>query len=159
MEHTKKFVLVDPRFVRPSMREKAMSGLDTDISSILNSDVPDEIKARSYVSALARFKNYSAPPKSEEPKALPLPPAAPAIPVVPTVPFKTISPLKRTHKRVKVESLDIAPSLDQPLWRRTQRLSTKKKFGPQWIELTDGQRRSKNHAALGLSPRHGSIHK
>ena len=142
MEHTKKFVLVDPRFVRPSMREKAMSGLDTDISNILNSDVSDEIKARSYVSALARFKNYSAPPKSEEPKAL-APPPAPAIPVVPTVPFKTISPLKRTHKRVKVESLDIAPSLDQPLWRRTQRLSSKKKFGPQWIEYSGRSKKKK----------------
>src|SRR2546425_5724020 len=46
MEHTKKFVLVDPRFVRPTMRDKVLSGLDTEISNILNSDVSDEIKAR-----------------------------------------------------------------------------------------------------------------
>ena len=139
MEHTKKFVVVDPRSVRLSMREKALSGLDTDISNILNSDVSDEIKARSYVSALARFKNYSAPPKTEEPKALTPPPAAP---IIPAVPFKTIRPPKRPHKRVKVESLDIAPSLDQSLWRRTQRLSTKKKFGSQWIEY-NGQSKNK----------------
>ena len=44
MEHTKKFILVDPRFARPSMKDKALSGLDTDISSILESDEPDEIK-------------------------------------------------------------------------------------------------------------------
>jgi len=122
------------------MREKALSGLDTDISNILNSDVSDELKARSYVSALARFKNYSSPPKSEEPKALPLPPPPPAVPVVP---FKTVSPLKRPRKRVKVESLDIVPSLDQPLWRRTQRSSTKKKFGPQWIEYNAQSKKKK----------------
>src|SRR6267154_1533788 len=140
MEHTKKFVLVDPRFVRPSMREKALSELDTDISNILNSDVSDELKARSYVSALARFKNYSAPPKSEEPKALPPPPPPPA---APAVPFKVVNPLKRPRKRVKLESLDIAPSLDQPLWRRTQRSSTKKKFGPQWIEYNIQSKKKK----------------
>src|SRR6267154_1385888 len=143
MEHTKKFVLVDPRFVRPSMREKALSELDTDISNILNSDVSDELKARSYVSALARFKNYSAPPKSEEPKALPPPPPPPPPPAVPAVPFKTVSPLKRPRKRVKVESLDIVPSPDQPLWRRTQRSSTKKKFGPQWIEYNAQSKKKK----------------
>jgi len=41
MEHTKKFVLVDPRFVRPSMRDKVLSRLDTDISAILNNDESD----------------------------------------------------------------------------------------------------------------------
>src|SRR5207247_1717174 len=100
MEHTKKFVLVDPRFVRPSMRDKVLSGLDTEISNILNSDVSDEIKARSYVSALARFRNYSVTPKREEPKAPPPPtpastPAPVAIPSVPAVPFKTTTSSKR----------------------------------------------------------------
>ena len=98
MEHTKKFVLVDPRFIRPSMRDKVLSGLDTEISNILNSDVSDEIKARSYVTALARFKNYSAPPKSEQ-----APPTAPAAvtvatPAVPADPFKALTPPKRPHK-------------------------------------------------------------
>jgi len=69
MDHTKKFVLVDPRFARPSMRDKVLSGLDTEISDILNSDVPDEMKARSYISALARFRNYSAPPVEQAPAA------------------------------------------------------------------------------------------
>src|SRR5437867_2398078 len=113
MEHTKKFVLVDPRFARPSTRDKVLSGLDTEISDILNSDAPDEIKARSYVAALTRFKNYSAPPKPEQ-----VPPTAPvAAPAVPAVPFKALTPRKRPHKRVKVETLDIVPSLDELLWR------------------------------------------
>ena len=74
MEHTKKFVLVDPRFARPSMRDKALSGLDSDISSILESDEPDEIKARNYAATLSRFKNYSTfkpikrKPATEQPK-------------------------------------------------------------------------------------------
>src|SRR6267154_2070383 len=99
----------------------------------------DELKARSYVSDLACFKTYSAPSKSEEPKALPPPPPPP----VPAIPFKTVSPLKRPRKRVTVESLDIVPSLDQSLWRRTQRSSTKKKFGPQWIEYNAQSKKKK----------------
>src|SRR3989442_1448393 len=139
MEHTKKFVLVHPRFVRPSMRDKVLSGLDTEISDILNSDVSDEIKARSYISALARFRNYSSPSKPiEAPVAAAAPAAAAAAaavaPAVPAVPFKAPTPLKRPHKRVKVETLDVVPSFDEPLWRRTQRTHTKKKFGSQWIE-------------------------
>src|SRR2546425_13356560 len=110
MEHTKKFVLVDPRFVRPTMRDKVLSGLDTEISNILNSDVSDEIKARSYVSALARFRNYSVTPKREEPKAPPPTPApTPApLPSVPAVSFKTTTSTKRPHKRARVESEDVA---------------------------------------------------
>ena len=61
MEHTKKFILVDPRFARPSMKDKALSGLDTDISSILESNEPDEIKVQKYAASLKRFKSYSAP--------------------------------------------------------------------------------------------------
>src|SRR5437867_11859182 len=98
MEHTKKFVLVDPRFARPSMRDKVLSGLDTEISDILNSDVSDEIKARSYISALARFRNYSTPPKPiEAPTAVAVPAAAAAVSPAasaPAVPFKALTPLK-----------------------------------------------------------------
>src|SRR5437867_2377490 len=133
MDHTKKFVLVDPRFARPSMRDKVLSGLDTEISDILNSDVSDEIKARSYVSALARFRNYSVPPVERAPVAAAAAPAATPV-AAPAVPFKALTPLKRPHKRVKDETVDIVPSLDEPLWRRTQRTHTKKKFGSQWIE-------------------------
>ena len=149
MEHTKKFVLVDPRFVRPSMRDKALSGLDNDISNILNSDLSDEIKARNYVSALARYKNYSTPPKSVEPKPAPPPPPAapPTTPAVSTAfTFTGKSPLKRPRKRVKTEPLDIAPSLEPKLWRRTQRSHVKKKFGSQWIEYDGRTKKPKSRA-------------
>jgi hypothetical protein len=134
MEQTKKFVLVDPRFVRPTMHDKALSLLDTEISNILNSDVSDEIKAKSYYSTLVRFKTLSAPPKPERVLPPPPPPAAPPVPVVPAVSFKAISPPKRPHKRVRVETV---PSVDPSLRRRTQRTPTKKKFGPQWLSFSD----------------------
>lgn len=150
MEHTKKFVLVDPRFVKPSMRDKALSGLDADISNILNSDESDEIKARSYISALARYKNYSAPPKPTPlppppPDAAVVPPTVPsAVPAVPSsFQFKASSPPKRRSKRVKMKSLDVEPSFDSTLWRRTQRAQNKKKFGTQWIELDETPKKKK----------------
>ena len=131
MEHTKKFVLVDPRFVRPSMRDKVLSLLDTDISSILNSDDTDEVKVKSYITALARYKNLSSPPKPEKPAppaSIPVPAtASPMVePKIPSVTFKTKSPPKRRHKRVRVDT-------DPTLWRRTQRTPIKKKFSPQWL--------------------------
>ena len=43
------------------MKDKALSGLDTDISSILESDEPDEIKMQKYAASLKLFKSYSAP--------------------------------------------------------------------------------------------------
>ena len=132
MEHTKKFVLIDPRFVKPSMRDKVLSRLVTDISTILNSDETDEGKVKSYVTALARYKNLTAPPKPDKTEK-PAPPASiPAAPTVssPTVTFKTKSPPKRRHKRVRV---DTEPSL----WRRTQRTPMKKKFSPQWLTFDD----------------------
>ena len=136
MEHTKKFVLVDPRFVKPSMRDKTLSGLDSDISNILNSEESDEIKARSYISALARYKNISAPPKPTPPPPV-VPPAVSNAAVPATFQFKARNPPKRKSKRVKMESLDTDPSFEPSLWRRTQREQTKKKFGPQWVTLDE----------------------
>lgn len=58
---------MDPRFVKPSMRDKALSGLDGEITSILNSEADDELKAKQYSAALSRFRNYSddRPPKEK----------------------------------------------------------------------------------------------
>jgi len=61
------------------------------------------------------------------------------------VPFKALTPLKHPHKRVKVETLDVVPSLDEPLWRRTQRTHTKKKFGSQWIEYNGRTKKKHPH--------------
>lgn len=149
MDHTKKFVLVDPRFVKPSMRDRALSGLDADISKILDSDEPDEVKSRNYVSALSRYKMYSAPPKPSPPPppadaAVAVPPVVAAVPAVPDVfQFKARSPPKRKSKRVKKESLDSDLSFEPTLWRRTQREQTKNKLGSQWITLDETPKKGK----------------
>jgi hypothetical protein len=114
------------------MQDKVLSGLDRDISNILNSEDSDEIKAKNYVTALTRFKNYSNPPKTEEQKITPAAAAA-AVPAVPAVPTVT-NPLKR--KRVKMEPPKTTPSLSPKLWRRTQRQHKKKNFGSQWIDYS-----------------------
>jgi len=134
MEHTKKFVLVDPRFVKPSMQDKVLSRLDTDISTILNSDETDEVKVKSYVAALTRYKNLTAPPKPEKivsAAAIPMPPAQPTVSTAvkaksPSVSFKTKNLPKLRHKRGRIET-------DPTLWRRSQRTPIKKKFSPRWL--------------------------
>lgn len=62
MEHARKLVLVDPRFARPSMREKTLSSLDYEIESVLSSDAPDDEKAKKYIQTLKRFKYYEEVP-------------------------------------------------------------------------------------------------
>src|SRR3989442_14940713 len=145
MEHTKKFVLVDPRFVRPSMRDKALSALDTDISNILNSNDSDELKAKSYMLAASRFRNLSAPPKPTKPvEQLP---ATPQVPAVPSVAFKALSPPKRPHKRAKRVKVEAVSPIDPTLWRRTQRTPSKKKFGSQWLSYGESPSKKKKAVA------------
>jgi len=62
MEHAKKYVLVDPQMYRPSMPEKSLSELDKVIHQTLNSELPDDEKAKLYMAALHRFKAYDAKP-------------------------------------------------------------------------------------------------
>src|ERR1700690_130392 len=63
MEHAKKMMLVDPRFARPSMREKFLSALDTEIANTLDSDEPDDVKAKNYIMTLNRYKFHGEIPK------------------------------------------------------------------------------------------------
>src|ERR1700690_583201 len=63
MEHAKKMMLVDPRFTRPSMRDKSLSALDTEIANTLDSDEPDDVKAKHYIMTLKRFKFHEEIPK------------------------------------------------------------------------------------------------
>ena len=62
MQHAKKMMLVDPRFVRPTMRDKSLSALDTEIASTLESDEPDDEKAKRYISTLKKFKYHEELP-------------------------------------------------------------------------------------------------
>lgn len=56
MEHAKKFMLVDPQFHRPTIKEKTLSKLDTAIEDILRSDLTEDEKAKRYTAALNRFR-------------------------------------------------------------------------------------------------------
>ena len=95
MKHAKKIILMDPHFARPTMRDKVLSGLDSEISSILNSQESDEIKAKNYALTLRRFVNYSNPPKPSPPTP-PLPSPAPiTAPAVKRV--KRVKCLKKTQ--------------------------------------------------------------
>lgn len=153
MEHTKKFVLVDPRFVRPSMRDKVLSELDSNISQILNSDESDEIKAKNYISTLSRFRNYSTPQteKTKEP--------TPSVPT--SIPGSTPSPIRKEKlkrplkgvKRQKIEPLDLVvdPLADPSLWRRTRQTRTKKRFGTQWIEYNGSTKKKTSPTARNKS--------
>ena len=58
-------MLVDPRFARPTIREKTLSGLDSEIDHILNSDVSDDVKVHNYATVLRRHKSYSFPPEAK----------------------------------------------------------------------------------------------
>ena len=68
MEHAKKYVLVDPHMYRPTLPEKSLSALDHEIQATLNSQMPDDEKAKLYVSALKRFKAYDNSAKPPPPK-------------------------------------------------------------------------------------------
>ena len=68
MEHAKKYVLVDPQVYRPFLPEKSLSILDHEIQATLNSGLPDDEKAKLYVSALKRFKAYDNSTKPPPPK-------------------------------------------------------------------------------------------
>ena len=63
MEHAKKYVLVDPQMYRPTLPEKSLSALDHEIHATLNSQRPDDEKAKLYTSALKRFKAYDKKPQ------------------------------------------------------------------------------------------------
>ena len=58
MEHAKKYILVDPQMYRPSMPEKSLSTLDTEIQTILNGTLPDDQKAMLYTLTLKKFKAF-----------------------------------------------------------------------------------------------------
>ena len=128
---------MDPHFARPTMRDKVLSGLDSEISGILNSQESDEIKAKNYALTLRRFVNYSNPPKPTSPP----PPSPPPPPTPITTPGaktrKRVKRLKKIHLSVakdpSVFNWDDRPIRDDSLWKRTKRVVKEKKFGTQWV--------------------------
>ena len=115
MEHTKKYVIMDPRFVKPTMREKALSGLDSDIHNILESDEPDDIKVKQYISTLNRYRNYSEPPPPSTPALEKLEPQ-----VLQSVPKNVKYKAKQLLKKLKSQR-DVEWTDDGELiWKQTK---------------------------------------
>jgi len=67
MDHVKKMILIDPKMYRPSMRDKSLSALDTEIDSILNSEIPHDEKAKRYNAILNKFRAHTNPTQAKTP--------------------------------------------------------------------------------------------
>ncbi len=61
MEHAKKMMLVDPRLYRPTIQDKTLSSLDSQIGQTLNNDMSDDLKVKRYLEALNKYRAYEAP--------------------------------------------------------------------------------------------------
>jgi hypothetical protein len=65
MDNAKKLLLVDParasQLYRPNIFDKKLSGLDDNISSILRSNLPADVKAKRYAASLKQLRYYDKP--------------------------------------------------------------------------------------------------
>ena len=93
MDHAKKYVLVDPQMYRPSLPEKSLSGLDREIRTILDNDMPDDEKAKLYTQTLKKYKTYDNNTKTPE--------AKPAIDLTDTLPPSQQYKVKKLWRLVK----------------------------------------------------------
>ena len=93
MDHAKKYVLVDPQMYRPSLSEKSLSGLDREIRTILDNDMPDDEKAKLYTQTLKKYKTYDNNTKTPESK--------PAIDLTDTLPPSQQYKVKKLWRLVK----------------------------------------------------------
>jgi hypothetical protein len=149
MDNTKKLLLVDPnkaaQLYRPTISDKKLGALDLDISDILNSDLPDDEKAKRYIIALKAHRKYESP-------------AVPTKPDPDTDIIKSIQPelrikAKRLLKHIKphvtfsdkgelvhdanlVDDSDITELLSETLSKNSE----EKPIG--WIEFADTLKRA-----------------
>ena len=65
MEFTKKLILMEPKMIRPTIKDKTLSKLDDEISAILNSEVADDIKAKNYSTTLRKYRAFEHEPVSK----------------------------------------------------------------------------------------------
>jgi hypothetical protein len=59
----KKMILIDPVMYKPTLGDKKLCLLDQEISDVLNSDLPDDEKAKRYLIALKGYRHLEHPPK------------------------------------------------------------------------------------------------
>ena len=56
MEYAKKMILVDPRIIEKltSARDKVLNSIENEMDTVLNSDIPDDKKAKLYAASAKR---------------------------------------------------------------------------------------------------------
>jgi len=68
MEYAKKMILVDPRIIEKltSARDKVLNSIENEMDTVLNSDIPDDKKAKLYAASAKRHLIINAPDKETE---------------------------------------------------------------------------------------------
>jgi hypothetical protein len=59
----KKMILIDPVMYKPTLGDKKLCLLDQEISDVLNSDLPDDEKAKRYLITLKGYRYLNIPQK------------------------------------------------------------------------------------------------
>ena len=65
-ESARKLMLTEARYARPTMEQKALNSLDTEMKKILYSDKDDNTKTLLYLNTLKRYRSYIEPKKQQE---------------------------------------------------------------------------------------------
>ena len=72
MDNAKKLLLVDPsraaQLYRPTTTDKKLSSLDREIEAALNSSLPDDEKAKRYLTVLKDYRKYEQPTPAPDSK-------------------------------------------------------------------------------------------
>ena len=68
MEYAKKMILVDPRIIEKltSARDKVLNNIENEMDTALNSDIPDDKKAKLYAASAKRHSIINAADKETE---------------------------------------------------------------------------------------------
>lgn len=68
MEHAKKLVLIDPRILEKLMtaKDKVLSNLESEMTDVLSSNIPDDVKAKLYAAGTKRHATITEGEKKEE---------------------------------------------------------------------------------------------
>ena len=68
MEYAKKMILVDPRIIEKltSARDKVLNSIENEMDTVLNSDIPDDKKAKLYAASAKRHLIINASDKETE---------------------------------------------------------------------------------------------
>ena len=147
MEHTRKLVVIDPArtsLYRPTATDRKLSALDQDVANTLNSDEPDDVKAKRYLEVLKQFYDTPAAPPKPDPDAQIIKSVAQPLRIKAKRLLDHIKPHARlaetgelVHDNQLIEDSSISELLSDALTEN----SGEKPVG--WVEFADTLKRSK----------------